>query len=290
MQIPIGLLVLNLIFMAYTPLAAADTWPTSRNTINTNFGSVDTQLAAKVAYSSTVPAIGDLVVAASTDWLSIKKKVFTASQVLESDSNWQPTSAAKGTAYNKNYGTSSGTTLEGSNDALYMKLAGTQTVTGDKTFSGALTIPSATVATTQSPWDSSTKVATTAFVSTAVGTGIIYKNGTTTKNAADASTTQTIAHGIGFTPKFVRIEMSTNTPWFFAKATYNGTTQSSQSYYLNNNTVTNDTTFRINVNTAGTPTYNTGVITVDATNITITWTRTDTLSSGTYQLLWEANN
>lgn len=116
-----------------------------------------------------------------------------------------------------------------------------------------------------------------------------YNNGTTTKNAADASTTQTIAHWLSAAPKFVRIDMSTNQAWFFARANYNWTTQSSQSYYLDSNVITNDSTFRINTNTAGTSNYNTWVITVDATNITITWTRTGSSSSGTYQLLWYAS-
>lgn len=162
--------------MTFTTLWANDNWPTSRTTINGNFTDAQTQIDTKVTYSGTVPADGDLVVASGITGKIIKKKVFTASQVLESDVSGQPTSAAKGTGYNKNLGTSSGTVLEWSNDALYAKLAGTQTITGDKTFSGI------TAAVTQSPWDSSTKVATTEFVTLA--SSIAYTvNASETANA-----------------------------------------------------------------------------------------------------------
>jgi len=41
--------------------------------------------------------------------------------------------------------------------------------------------------------------------------GTTYANGTTTKNAADASATQTIAHGLGTAPKYVRLTGMINT-------------------------------------------------------------------------------
>ncbi len=63
----------------------------------------------------------------------------TASQTVETDAAALLITAAKGTAYNKAFGTSAGTVLEGSNDALYTKLAGTQTITGAKTFSAETT-------------------------------------------------------------------------------------------------------------------------------------------------------
>jgi hypothetical protein len=87
--------------------------------------------------------------------------VFTASQVLESDSNGQPTSAAKGTAYNKNFGTGATDINAGNTTVL---LTGDQTVAGVKTFSSAPIVP------TQSQADNSTKVASTAYVDLAVST------------------------------------------------------------------------------------------------------------------------
>lgn len=282
--------------MAFTSLWANDNWPTSRATINTNFTTAQANLDTKVEFSWTVPAIGDMAVFDAVDGLWVKKKVFTASQVLESDVSGQPTSAAKGTAYNKNYWTSSGTTLEGSNDALYMKLAGTQTVTGDKTFSGALTIPSATVATTQSPWDSSTKVATTAFVSTAVGTGVSHKWGVFTKDLTDANgATTVIAHGLWAAPVRVRLAARIGSA-SFVQATSDGSWDSSGQRCVftgSNNSAdrsaTNNSAAIYIVWSNATLVSQVGTVTVDATNITITWAKTNAPTGSAY-CTWEANN
>lgn len=122
---------------------------------------------------------------------------------------------------------------------------------------------------------------------------ITSTNGTTTKNAADASTTQTIAHGLGRTPKAVRIicrciSQNSGNAVASAETYYNGTTQSSQSVYgSGTNTLTVDSTFRIGTNnTAGSSDYQTGVVTVDGTNISIAWTKSAS-ASGTFQILWQ---
>lgn len=128
-------------------------------------------------------------------------------------------------------------------------------------------------------------IATTSLV-------VAYTNGTATKNAGDASTTQNIAHGLGKIPKYVKImaqvEVSSSPGGtLLATATYNGTTQSSVSTYINNSFgIVSDTNFRLNTASAAT-TYTSGVVTFDATNIIITWTKTGS-STGNYQLLWEA--
>lgn len=120
---------------------------------------------------------------------------------------------------------------------------------------------------------------------------ITYKNGTTTKNSADASTTQNIPHGLGQAPAIARIWMqsaagsagefgATN-----ARAVYNGSTQSSQSLYYNGSAKVVDNSFSLNVSGSN---VTTGVITVDATNIIITWTKAGA-PVGTYQLSWETN-
>jgi hypothetical protein len=119
----------------------------------------------------------------------------------------------------------------------------------------------------------------------------VYKNGTTTKDLSDASTTQNIAHGIGATPKYVRLTASFDpsagitgsyTPTIVFSV-YNGTTQSSGGSALESeyNVVT---TFKIS---NGNATNQVGVITFDATNIIITWTKTGS-PVGTANLLWEA--
>jgi len=124
---------------------------------------------------------------------------------------------------------------------------------------------------------------------------ITYKCGQTTKNAADASTTQNIAHGLGKTPKIVRITAfaksatgsSADQGLAFAYTIYNGTTQASASNYSNSATpaYVDDNTFTLNA-AAGAGTQ-TGVVTFDSTNIIITWTKTNS-PTGTFFLIWEA--
>lgn len=124
--------------------------------------------------------------------------------------------------------------------------------------------------------------------------GVTYKNGTTTKNAADASTTQNIAHGLGVIPKKIRITAqgekidygNAGLMLLEANTAYNGTTQSSVSTYMAGNTnATVVATFSLNTDYAGGT--QTGVVTFDATNIIVTWTKTGS-PTGTYTLMWEA--
>lgn len=125
-----------------------------------------------------------------------------------------------------------------------------------------------------------------------------YTNGTTTKNAADASATQNIAHGLGGVPKFVEIEgyvggtisNGTSPGLWVSKTTYNGTTQSSVYVSLSAATTTSaQAFFRLGVGTNGAAAdYSEGVVTWDATNIIITWTKGGG-ATGTYVLLWKAN-
>ena len=116
-----------------------------------------------------------------------------------------------------------------------------------------------------------------------------YKNGATSKNASDASTTQNIAHGLGRIPKHVKItavgKSGLAAAAMIAVTAYNGTTQSSASVYESNGSATTAATFSLNITNANGD--QTGVVTFDATNIIITWTKTGG-ADGTYQLLWEA--
>ena len=129
---------------------------------------------------------------------------------------------------------------------------------------------------------------------------MLVKSGTTTKNAADASATQTIAHGLGKSPKYVRVTCtlwlanfpnsgSTVSATSFANTTYNGTTQNSQSFYANDATpggaAIQDTSFTLNTSNGAGKTV--GVVTFDSTNISIAWTKTSS-PTGTYNILWEA--
>lgn len=129
----------------------------------------------------------------------------------------------------------------------------------------------------------------------------IYKNGTTTYNLTTASGTQTIAHGLGKTPKFIRVkwilsvtDSGTDTR-YRGDGVYNGTTVSSIQEGTNgaggaglySNYI--DTTNIINYNSGatGSDVQQRAVPTFDATNITLTWTKVNS-PSGILNILWEA--
>lgn len=181
--------------MTFTTLWANDNWPTSRATINANFVDAQSQLDTKVEFSGTAPAIGDMAVFDATDGLGVKKLVLTASQTVESDANGQLTTAAKGTAYNKNFGTGSTDVAAGD---VVVRLTGDQTVAGVKTFSSAPIVP------TQSANDNSTKAASTAYADAAVS-AVAYTVDTLTfsRSLTTASWTQVINHNLGKTPKLI---------------------------------------------------------------------------------------
>jgi hypothetical protein len=125
----------------------------------------------------------------------------------------------------------------------------------------------------------------------------VYKNGTTTKNVADASGTQTIAHGLGKAPKYVRftyVAPALTGSTVGGTGVYNGTTVSNVYNYNNTSPSTyNVTTSSTNVivwdsSGGGTALTQVAVPTYDATNITLTWTRSAAAPSGTFTILWEA--
>lgn len=83
------------------------------------------------------------------------------------------------------------------------------------------------------------------------------------------------------------IQPTTNLP-LTSMTRYNGTTQSSFSIYGTSGAPTSATTFTLNGSGSANGTQ-TGVVTWDATNIIITWTKTSS-PTGTYTLLWNANS
>lgn len=122
---------------------------------------------------------------------------------------------------------------------------------------------------------------------------LTWKNGVTTYDMSTASGTQNIAHGLGKIPKQVRITAAwTNTTNNLSQSygVYNGTTQSEAGHAFdvgNGYYVTySSTSFSIELRKSGSV-LQTGVITFDATNITITWTKTGS-PTGTANIMWEA--
>ncbi|HZS47221.1 MAG TPA: hypothetical protein VFC63_19260 [Blastocatellia bacterium] len=110
---------------------------------------------------------------------------------------------------------------------------------------------------------------------------ILRKSGVATRGGSTASGTQNIAHGLGEVPGFVRIIALYNTPtntapFGISYGTYNGSATTAISIIGNTNasSSTTDTTNIISLLENNT-TFNSQVatITVDATNISLAWTR-----------------
>lgn len=125
----------------------------------------------------------------------------------------------------------------------------------------------------------------------------VTKCGDTTRDLTTASGAQTIAHGLGRTPSRVHIKatyasgsVATSAEVSIAETIYNGTTQSSNSiWHLSGNAANGNTGVFANTFTVYSGASNatqTGVITADATNITITWTKANS-PTGTAKILWE---
>lgn len=113
------------------------------------------------------------------------------------------------------------------------------------------------------------------------------KSGATTRDLSTASSAQNIAHGIGATPRMVKITATFATSDAIAHANTVYTTAQSSNYvfYRVTSGSVAGATFTIPVTSGGND--QTGVVTVDATNIIITWTKTGS-PTGTAYLVWEA--
>ena len=125
----------------------------------------------------------------------------------------------------------------------------------------------------------------------------VFKSSVTTRDLTTASGNQTIAHGLGKTPKLVKFSVilhrSTNQPWLSFGSydgtnnscivtTYNGTTPSSGHLTTACILVANDNDMTL---TGGNTQYATA--TFDGTNITLAWTKVGT-PTGTARIMWEA--
>ena len=123
---------------------------------------------------------------------------------------------------------------------------------------------------------------------------ITFKNGTATRNGDTASGDQTIAHGLGITPKYVRITtwktVDSNTEVSHSTGVYNGTTVSMiRSFHgpsLQQSGLSS--TLMIMILDDTTSNCQEATISIDATNITLTWTKVGVPNANEIVMLWEA--
>lgn len=135
----------------------------------------------------------------------------------------------------------------------------------------------------------------------------VYKSGNTTYDLTTASGTQTIAHGLGKTPKYIRITYrksytnqalgSSTVNFYDGVGTYNGTTYANTYNGTDSSSAggagyysTFQSTSNIIVYTAGgggSTISQVATAAIDSTNITLTWTKTLT-PTGTLLMTWEA--
>jgi len=121
-------------------------------------------------------------------------------------------------------------------------------------------------------------------------TELEYANGTTTYNLATASGTQNIAHGLGRIPKKIRITGIKDYGYTTGinVLSYNGTIGACvrRAYVASASYESVGTTLKFYLS-AAIAHYATGTVTFDATNIIITWVKTES-PTGTVYIMWEA--
>lgn len=114
----------------------------------------------------------------------------------------------------------------------------------------------------------------------------IFKQGIGQKDASEASTTQVFAHSVGVAPKRIRLTAFVDSQDACSVGAWRGAGDENFLSKDNANVLTNGGGVAIRISTTA-GNYQTGAVTVDATNITITWTKTGT-PSGVFYFLWEA--
>lgn len=126
----------------------------------------------------------------------------------------------------------------------------------------------------------------------------VYANGVDTSRDGNAvAGTQNIAHGLGVVPHIVKITAmySAGSPFTQSFGVYNGTTNSSTfmysyaSGYYTYFGASSDTAHGIYLYQNGGG-YERAVITVDATNIILTWTVNSGIGAGAINIMWECNS
>ena len=120
---------------------------------------------------------------------------------------------------------------------------------------------------------------------------LIFKNGVFQRAGDTVSGTQTIAHGLGITPKYVRM---TARKWVssnvlaLSDGVYNGTTTSCVHITDAASNISGNSSVNIITVIDSTGNDQTATIAIDATNITLTWTKAGSPSAEGIMTLWEA--
>lgn len=176
--------------------------------------------------------------------------------------------------------------------------------TGTSTFTGSTTIPATQtnrLTLNGQPYSiqsnraaSSTVLVTDGNNNLTFGSAVTFKNGNDERVGDAASGSQTIAHGLGTTPKFVSFSAAkviATTGMATSEGSYNGTTNISiQKLFITAATPqVNPVSAVITIWDEGTGSNKqVAVASWDATNITLTWTKTGAPSSNTITFLWTA--
>jgi len=134
-----------------------------------------------------------------------------------------------------------------------------------------------------------------AYVDASAVSAPVTKTGVATKDMADASTTQVIAHGLATAPAVVRLTnlFASGSAMLNSIGTFSssGNTCIANSERSGTGVIVSSTSFSIllgNPNAGSMATINQeGVVTVDSTNITITWTKNGS-PTGTSSFQWDA--
>lgn len=218
----------------------------------------------------------------------------TTDQIIAFNSSGVPVAISNPSATDASYSTKG--IVKGDTDAA---------TSGLTIASGVISVNSGTTANKIVKLDASAKLpAVDGSQLTNIPNPITYKNGIDTSRAGNASgSTQNIAHGLGKTPKRIRIvatwsdgsrSASGNGQVITSIGTYNGTTNSNVNWSMNSaggylGTSADNTYGVYLIETTSNQFYQRAVITCDGTNIILTWTTNGTLgSANTISLMWEA--
>lgn len=126
----------------------------------------------------------------------------------------------------------------------------------------------------------------------------LIKFGKATRSMSTASGNQTIAHGLGVTPRYIEIQGILSTAaaanWFsHSHGMYDGTTTISISGCTsdsgtNHTETTSSTTYILQFFEVTSGNNQSCTVTMDATNITLAWTKTGSVGTGEANFIWKA--